>query len=201
MASKGLRFVSENGKSSTARTRVACVGDSITELTNYTNYLSDKLGSNYAVGNFGACGSKISLDSDNPYLYSDAFKDATEFQPTIVMIMLGTNDASLSLEHTRGDFVEDYLTLVKNFQSLESKPQVWIVKPPPILDENMGLSTYDFNQEIIPAFEVVAARANLPLIDVYSALQNPSYFTDGVHPNEEGAKLIAEVVYRALTSN
>jgi len=156
------------------------------------------LGKKYLVGNFGVCGSKITLDSDSPYLYSNAFKDAAKFQPDIVVIMLGTNDASPELEQYHGTFANDYLTLIERFQALANKPQVWVVLPPPIFTDWMGLSIEAFSREIIPAITQVAAKKNLPIIDVYSAMQNPCYFTDGVHPNEEGAKLIAEAVYRAM---
>ena len=198
-ASGGIKTsISKN--SSTTTIRVACVGDSITELTNYPTILSRLLGKNYVIDNFGVSGAKVTLDSDSPYLYSEACRDATKFQPNIVVIMLGTNDAVPDFEQCRGNFVEDYLTLVESFQSLASKPQVWVVKPPPIFADGMGLSIEAYSAEIVPAIVQVANKKNLPIIDVYSALQSPRFFTDGVHPNEEGAKLIAEVVYRVIVN-
>jgi len=187
-------------KNSTTIIRVACVGDSITELTNYPTILSRLLGKNYVIDNFGVSGAKVTLDSDSPYLYSEACRDATKFQPNIVVIMLGTNDAALDFEQYRGNFVEDYLTLLERFQSLASKPQVWVVKPPPIFADEMGLSIEAYDTEIIPAIIQVANKKNLPIIDVHSALQSPRFFSDGVHPNGEGAKLIADVVYRVIVN-
>jgi lysophospholipase L1-like esterase len=187
-----------NNSSLTDKIRVACVGDSITELTDYPNHLQQLLGKNYIVGNFGACGSTVSLDSESPYLYSQAFKNAIEFLPNMAVILLGTNDADPNLEQYRGNFVEDYLSLIERFLSLASKPRVWVVKPPPIFKDWMGLSPKILSQEIVPAVAEVEKRSNLSLIDVYSALQNPRYFADGVHPNEEGAELIAKVIYHAV---
>ena len=43
--------------------RVACVGDSITQITKYTADLQAELGSNYTVGNFGVSGSTVSLST------------------------------------------------------------------------------------------------------------------------------------------
>ena len=40
---------------------------------------------------------------------------------------------------------------------------------------------------------------NLPVIDVYTAFgEHSDYFVDGVHPNSQGAALIASEVYKAI---
>jgi acyl-CoA thioesterase I len=179
------------------QTRVACIGDSITELSGYPNQVKQILGDDYTVGNFGACGSTVSLDSENPYLYSPAFTEAYDFQPNIAVIMLGTNDANPNLEGQQGKFVEDFLTLLAAFNSLASKPAVWLVKPPHVFDE-VWLSGQIFAKEVIPALEEVAKRVNLPIIDVYSATHNGDLFFDGVHPNAEGARIIARVICRTI---
>jgi acyl-CoA thioesterase I len=182
-----------------AQTRVALIGDSITELTKYPYYATQILGPNYLVGNFGVCGSMVSLDSDCAYLHSDAFVEAANFKPNFAVVMLGTNDANLSLKESHTNFVEDYLVLIEKLQAFESKPRVWIVKPPPIFNETLGYSIEGLAKGVIPAIEEVARRAEVPFIDVYSALTNPRYFLDGVHPNDEGAKVIAMVVCKAVT--
>jgi lysophospholipase L1-like esterase len=39
----------------------------------------------------------------------------------------------------------------------------------------------------------------VPLIDVYTPLKDhPEYFPDGVHPDPDGAKLIAKIIYDAI---
>lgn len=190
--------MTKNTNNQTPQTRVACMGDSITELTNYTTYLSELLGENYAVGNFGICGSMVSLDSDSAYLYSKAFVEAKKFKPDIAVVMLGTNDASPNLEESHTNFIEDYLVLIEKLQALESKPRVWIAKPPPIFNETLGYSIEGLARGVIPALEEVARRVKVPIIDVYSALTNPRDFSDGVHPTDEGAMEIALVVCQAI---
>ena len=69
--------------------RVACVGDSITEITGYPSKLQSMLGENYTVGNFGATGSTVLLKSWKPYMNQPQFENAEAFQPNIVVIMLG----------------------------------------------------------------------------------------------------------------
>ena len=180
--------------------RVACVGDSITGGTDYPAELWMLFGANYTVGNFGVGGSAVSLDSGKPYMNETAFQEAKEFQPNIVIIMLGTNDASPINAKGNESFVEDYVTIVREFQALSTKPKIWIVKPPPVFSNGTGLSPGYFASNVIPNIEEVAKQTDLPIINVYSALANSSdFFPDGVHPNGEGAKLIANEIYKAIT--
>jgi acyl-CoA thioesterase-1 len=181
--------------------KVACVGDSITEGSDYPSELWMLLGSNYTVGNFGHGGTTVSQDAPTPYIQQTAFQEAKDFQPDIVIIMLGTNDALPALQMYNALFVDDYLRIVREFQALKSKPQIWIVLPPPIYHDGTGLSTEFFKQNVIPKIQEVANQTNLPIINVYAALSiRPDYFTDGVHPNTEGSKIIAQKIYNALTS-
>jgi lysophospholipase L1-like esterase len=180
--------------------RVACVGDSITEGTYYPADLWMLLGANYSVGNFGVGGSAVSLDSGKPYMKESVFQEAKAFQPNIVVIMLGTNDASPINANGNESFVEDYVKLVRAFQTLSTKPKIYLVKPPPVFSNGTGLNPEYFTDTVIPSIEEAAKQTNLSIINVYSALTNNSnFFADGVHPNAEGAKLIANEIYKAIT--
>ena len=180
--------------------KVACVGDSITANFGYPETLQELLGKNYLVGNFGLGGTTVNLDGETPYMYEPIFREAKESQPDIVIIMLGTNDAHPDLHKYNGSFVNDYITLVNAFQNLNSKPQIWIVKSPPIVNNGTGLSSEFLSQNILPKIEEVAQRTGLPLIDAYTPLlDKPEYFVDGVHPTFEGAMLIADEVYKSIS--
>jgi lysophospholipase L1-like esterase len=180
---------------------VACVGDSITELTTYVNDLQTLLGNTSVVGNFGVSGATITLSSVGPYLFENASKEAMAFQPTTVIILLGTNDARTDAFPYVYTFMKDYQYLVSKFQDLESKPQVYLVLPPPVYENNLNISRNDFSEVIIPLTKQVANDTATPIIDVYSAmLSHPEYFVDGVHPNDEGAQVIAQTIYQKLTA-
>ena len=180
--------------------KVACVGDSITANFGYPETLQELLGKNYLVGNYGLGGTTVNLDGETPYMYEPIFGEAKESKPDIVIIMLGTNDAHPDLHKYNGSFVNYYITLVNAFQNLNSKPQIWIVKSPPIVNNETGLSPEFFRQNILPKIEEVAQRTGLPLIDAYTPLLGkPEYFIDGVHPTYEGAMLIADEVYKAIS--
>jgi acyl-CoA thioesterase I len=203
IASSGVAslYMLSSGSDDKGKIRVACVGDSITGGTDYPPDLWMLLGENYTVGNFGVPGSTASLDSENPYVNNTAFQDAKDFEPNIVIIMLGTNDANSQITPNHKTFVDDYVRLVKVFQALSSKPQIYLVKPPPVFCNGTAPSAEYFRDNVIPIIEQAAKQANVPIIDVYSAMANQSvFFPDGVHPNSQGANLIAYEVYKAITS-
>jgi len=206
--------------------RVACIGDSITQGSAYPYDLWEMLGSRapftignytlypitinfvpignarYAVGNFGVGGTMVTLKSETPYMNTSAFQQALNYQPDVVVIMLGTNDAQPGVHQYNASFADDYKTLVNAFQTLPTKPKIWIVLPPPIFNsQNNKTSPEYLQQNVIPHIEQAANETNLPIINVNSALAGYSKdFPDGIHPNVAGAKIIANEIYKAITS-
>lgn len=172
--------------------KVACVGDSITQITGYPSDLQTMLGDNYTVGNFGCTGSTVLLNSWKPYMDQPEFRSAEEFDPNIVVIMLGTNDDLQSLRPDNDSFEGDYEQLIGAFENLRSAPQIYVAESPPIFSNSTDLSSTYLSDTLIPMTQDVAQNMGLPLIDVYGTFVNhPNFFVDGVHPNSEGAKLIA----------
>jgi lysophospholipase L1-like esterase len=188
----------QNEKPTPQIVRVACVGDSLTQSTKYPYYLGKQLGTNYNVSSFGAGSTTVLLNTETPYMNSTRFQSALEFQPDIVIIMLGTNDAQPNLKMYNASFVDDYRTLIAAFQAISSKPDIWIVLPPPIFSDQGGkIDPEYFKDTLIPFIEQVANQTNLSTIDVFSALASyPDYFPDGIHPTDEAAKLIADEIFK-----
>lgn len=182
------------------KTRIACIGDSITELSGYPNILQQSLGDSFTVGNFGACGTTVSFSSESPYVQSRAYALAKDFQPGHAIIMLGTNDANPDFYDYRDRFVADYMLLLDAIKTLSSNPKVWVARPPHVFDESW-LSGQILTMEVIPAVDEAAKQTKCPLIDVYSATGNPRLFFDGVHPNEVGARNIADVIHQTIISD
>ncbi len=179
--------------------RVACIGDSLTEVSGYPSDLQTLLGTFYNVENFGVSSTTVQLDTYKPYMYEAAFVGAKNFKPNIAVIMLGTNDARNDCAQSLENFTTDYIQLIDQFQALDSRTIVFIVIPTPIFQNSLVLNSTIFAEQIIPLIEQVAAEKNLPVVDVYSALQDyPGYFPDGVHPTSEGAQIIANQVYQAI---
>lgn len=177
---------------------VACVGDSITEWSEYPADLQTILGEDYNVSNFGVAGSAVSTNWFKPYMEQPAFQDSMDFEPSIVIIMLGTNDAHT--DQSTDSFVNDYETLVAYYQSLPGDQRIILVKPPPIYTNNLELDGTSLQEEVLPLIEQVAGNMSLPVLDVNAALTNhPEYFVDGVHPNSNGASAIAAEISQAIT--
>ncbi len=188
-----------NNTSSVNLIRVACIGDSITYDYGYPDKLQGSLGANYTVRNFGLNSATVLLNTETPYMYHDEFSMSKYFLPNIAIVMLGTNDARTDHFKSIDNFVSDYKKLINELQALESNPKIFLVKPPPLFNNTLSLENENLLEGIIPRIEQIASEKGLPVIDVYSALENHlEYFSDGVHPNSEGATIIANEVYEAI---
>lgn len=188
--------------------KVACVGDSITFGSgaepgkSYPSQLQALLGDKWQVGNFGVSGRTLLKKGDFPYWNEKAFKAAQAFAPDAVIIMLGTNDTKPQNWKYRSEFTSDYRELVKTFLDLPSKPKVFICRPCPVTPPgNYGINETNVQHEI-PQIDALAREMNLGVIDMHAALRsNPKLLPDHVHPNTQGAALMARAAYEALTGS
>ena len=188
-----------NNTSSGNLIRVACIGDSITRGSGYSDKLQNSLGVNYSVRNFGFDSSTVLLNTDTPYMHQVEFNRSKYFLPDIAIVMLGTNDARTDYFKSIDNFVSDYIQLINELQAIESDPKIFLVKPPPLFDNAFSLENANLEDGIIPRIEQIANDKSLQVIDVYSELENhPDYFPDGVHPNNEATTIIANKVYEAI---
>ena len=182
--------------------RVACLGDSITNITGYPEELQSLLGNDSAVGNFGVSGATVNLWSSNPYYYSFSFRDARNFLPTTVIVMLGTNDARVDNYLGIDNFTANYERLLNRTMRWNSTQQVFVVIPPPIFNNTLDLNATSYVEGVIPRIRQVASDLGLQLIDVYTPLvDHPEYFPDGVHPNSDAVKIIVDTISHAITAN
>jgi lysophospholipase L1-like esterase len=182
--------------------RVACLGDSITNMTGYPEELQKLLGNGSVVGNFGVSGATVNLNSNNPYYYDFAYRDARNFLPTTVIIMLGTNDARTDNFMKISNFTANYERMVNRTQRWNTTQQIFLVIPPPIFGNTLDLNSTSYAEGVIPRIKQVAIDLGLPIIDVYTPLVNhPEDFYDGVHPNNGGVRIIVDTIYQAIISN
>ncbi len=187
--------------------RVVCVGDSITygdgveerEKNSYPAVLQRLLGDHYRVRNFGDSGSALLAKSDKPYRKEGAYADALKFRPNVVVILLGTNDTKPWNWQHADDFAADYTELIRSFQKLSSQPQVFLCVPVPAYPGGAGIDDTRIRTGVKPKVEELGRELNLPVIDLYTTFSDKKeLFSDTVHPNAEGAKLLAETVARAI---
>jgi len=192
-----------------AKTKVACVGNSITfgetienrETNSYPAQLQRMLGDDYIVGNFGKSGTTLLLHGHRPYMKQEEFHKAMEFKADIVVIHLGINDTDpRNWPYYRDEFVGDYLALIDSMRPA----RILIARMTPIRDGHARFNsgTKQWHAEIQKAIETVAEISGAELIDFYDPLiVHPEFYNDFVHPSKEGASVLANVVYRAVTGN
>jgi sialate O-acetylesterase len=193
--------------------KVACVGNSITygfklenrERDAYPFQLQRLLGENYEVENFGKSGATLINQAYRPYTKQEEYKKAIAFAGDIVVIMLGVNDTDpRSWPNYRDDFVPDYLSLINDFRKANPKCKIWICRLTPVSHRHPRFKsgTRDWFWQIQADIERVAKIANVKLIDLYSPLScRPDLLPDALHPNAEGAGIIAQTVNSYITGN
>lgn len=165
----------------------------------YPAQLAAMLGAKWSVRNFGVNGATLLKKGNNPYWETNQFEPAHEFKPDIVVIKLGTNDSKPRNWKHKAEYVVDYIALINSFQKLDNNPKVWICYPVPVY-RRWGTLDNIIKEEILPLIDDVAKQTSVKVIDLYTALSNKKeMFPDTVHPNANGAKLMAETICAAIT--
>ena len=189
-----------------AQTLVDCVGDSITagwklkEADKYVTKLGGLLGSDYDVQNFGHSAYCILKTADKSYWDSPMFQAAQDFQPDIVTIMLGTNDAHPDYwPHYEADYMSDYADMIAYFEGLPTSPTV-IVLGLPYLKPG---GRYDGVVALDALLPGVAADAGVEFVEIWdvlvgSGLSPNQLMKDPIHPSAAAHTIMAETIYPVI---
>ncbi len=190
--------------------KVACIGNSITygsgiadrPKDSYPSQLGRMLGDQWIVRNFGVGGRTLLKKGDFPYWNEEAWVQAKAFLPNVVIIKLGTNDTKPQNWKYAADFYPDFRDMVKVLKALPSHPVIYLCKPVPAFGNRWGINDSIIVHGVIPDVENLAKAENLSVIDLYSALSGKGdLFPDQIHPNSEGAGLMAKAIYEQLTGH
>lgn len=209
-----LTTISASAASKKQKTiRVACIGNSITygtgiaDRTNdsYPSQLQRLLGSNYQVGNFGKPGATLLYHGYRPYVKQEEFKEAIAFKGDIAVMHLGINDTDpRNWPNYRDEFVKDYLSIMDSLRAANPKVRIILARMTPIADRHPRFvsGTKQWHGEIQTAIETVARVSGAELIDFYEPLYPyPYLLPDAIHPNPEGAGILAKTVYSGITGD
>lgn len=209
-----LTTISASAASKKQKTiRVACIGNSITygtgiaDRTNdsYPSQLQRLLGSDYQVGNFGKPGATLLYHGHRPYVKQEEFKEAIAFKGDIAVIHLGINDTDpRNWPNYRDEFVKDYLSIMDSLRAANPKVRIILARMTPIADRHPRFvsGTKQWHGEIQTAIETVAHVSGAELIDFYEPLYPyPYLLPDAIHPNPEGAGILAKTVYSGITGD
>jgi len=187
---------------------VVCAGDSITGWNNfgevrdwpYRTYpeflqaLCDPLGLTVANGGIAGEISPNGLGQVRDYL--DLFRNARYF-----VVGYGTNDLGMwpDVERTSPRIIENLDRMVRAIRDGGRQPILLNVPyanesmfPQRIAEDLHGMRDYHNERLSRHCLEI-----QVPLVDIASKLRD-EHFGDELHPNDEGAQVIAEEVYRSI---
>lgn len=190
-------------------TKIACVGDSITEgyglacqsKTGYPVRLDSILGPGYQVMNLGRSATTLQKKGDFPYWICKEFSDVFAYRPNIIIIMLGTNDTKPQNWNAK-NFARDYQSLIDTFKTISSHPKIYVCLPIPVFKTKWGINDSTLTHGVIPIVKKIAKDNNLPVMDLYDQMHGQAKNTvDSIHPNVEGAKIMAGFIARDLKNN
>ena len=189
--------------------KVACIGDSITwgftllnpRRDSYPSLLQKMLGEGYEVRNFGYNDAASRFDADTPYVKKRVYARSLEWNPDIVLFMLGTNDT----KRRNWDpeiFRRDYSALVDSYLNLPSHPRVILIAPIRIIMliniPFLGLNADIMEEGVRPAIHEIASRKGLECVDLKDLFTDATYMIDGVHPQRAGAQMLAQAIYSSV---
>ena len=211
----GLSGLTRIGTPAANQIRVACVGDSVTyghgvknwPKNNYPTVLQELLGDEYHVGNFGFSGRAVQPDSDQPYTATARYEKSLAYNCNILVFMMGSNDSKPENWNGPDQFAEDLRSLLNSYYQDNAERRLFLCTPPTAFftGDAEGLCTnFDVQpavvDEIAEVVRSVAEEYDCTLIDIHALTQaHPEWFEkDGVHPNNDGARAIAQTVADAL---
>jgi lysophospholipase L1-like esterase len=196
-------------------TRVACIGNSITEYAfgtpgteakdAYPIKLNELLGPTHYVVNKGKSGAYMQKNSPYPYWSTGSIKSVIDYKANIITIKLGTND-SRQQAWNKDKYIADYKSMIDTLNTINPKPAIWLCLPAPAWKRNgewpfSGISGDIIKNEVIPAIKQVAQEKGLKTLDLYTPmLTHEDLVADGVHPDARGQDSLAHWIYRALTA-
>ena len=193
--------------------KVACIGNSVTygmthknpAETSYPTQLQQILGEEYEVRNFGHSGATLLSKGHRPYINLPEYTAALEFAPDIAVIHLGLNDTDpRNWPNYRDEFYGDYMNIIEALREKNSKVEIYVCQMSPIFNwhRRFKSGTRDWYWQIQEVIKTIAENGNFELINLSRHLYNrPDLMPDALHPNEQGAEIIAKQVYSAITDD
>lgn len=182
-------------------TKIVCVGDSITysqgvlfsrETDSYPAILSELTG--HTVKNYGLSNRTLLSNGNFPYRNENHYANSLAENADVYIIMLGSNDTKPQYWNKDG-FISEYREFIKSYLDLENAPTVYIMIPPRVYVEQDGGNCDDatVGGELADAVNQLGEELSLEVIDLYTlTTDHPEWFPDGLHPNAEGNRAIAE---------
>ena len=213
----GFSGVHPESSTEEGKIKVACVGDSITyglgvsswPDSNYPAVLGNLLGPEYHVMNFGESGRSVQETADKPYVKEKSYINSLAYDSDILIFMMGTNDSKPYNWNGKEAFLQAYEKILDSYMQREHPPKLYLCTPATafyVKGESDGEAGFDIQPNIVEEiaqmireFATIYQKETI-LIDInFMTKEHPEWFEkDGIHPNREGAKGIAEYIAEAI---
>ncbi len=195
-------------KTKSQHVKVVCIGASITygagienrDKNSYPAQLQTILGKSFTVYNYGVSGCTLLKKGDRPYWATRQYQEALSINPDVVVIDLGGNDSKLINRIYIDEFEQDYRDFIRSFSELPSQPRIILLSAmPSFVRDTTGIWDQEIIHKINPKIQNVAFSEGKEIIDMHSPfIDKESIMSDKIHPNKEGAAIIAEAVSTIL---
>lgn len=197
----------------TPKIKIAAIGNSVTygagidqpSVNSYPAQLQQLLGNRHQVGNFGRSGATLLKNGHNPYYKTEEFRKAIEFKADIAIIHLGLNDTDpRNWPNYKDEFTGDYTWLIDTLKANNPTIKIYICQLSPIFSSHPRFlsGTFDWYWQIQNKIPKIAQANNVELIDFHSPLYSrPDLLPDALHPNKEGASILANTIFERITGN
>lgn len=189
---------------------IACIGDSITfgsgvvwtrKRDAWPYVLGRQLGQEYQVVNYGISGATMQKVSDKPYR-PDFFRAVETMETEAILLMLGTNDTK-PYNWNPKEFEASYAETIERLKTCTKKLFImappWAFALPDQTDVVCDIQKQVLTEEIYPTVLRLVKEYDLQVIDLYRLTEgHTEYFGDGLHPNQQGNRVIAEYIYEQI---
>ncbi len=177
------------------KTKIVCMGDSITEgfgITPEESYpfvLQKLLGEHYRVVNKGVCCCTVmNLETEGevmgmPYVRQDRYREALAQKGDIYVILLGTNDAQDGLDDVedivdplrnmisrKKEFKECYQSIIDSVKEAAPQAAIYMGIPAPVMQCIWRRHQEKYLQELMPYYaELLSDNPEIKKIDIHAA--------------------------------
>ena len=183
-----------------AKTKVACIGDSLTrgylleDAQSYPAQLQQLLGAQYEVRNFGHTSSYVIDDGPVEYRNTEDYSAAIRYDADILIFMFGSNDVG-AYNFTPLYFQNQYRELIDSFRQTKKNPKIYLIIAPDSHDLHFGL----IQQTIQPVMTLGQQLPATVINPYYLFLGHPEdYLSDGLHLTGIAYGKLAQLVLRAM---
>ena len=183
-----------------------CIGDSLTsgkipyydDANAWPEYLQDRLDGSWRVVNLGVIGATLSDRGGTPYRDTGNLDWVADFEPAVVFIMLGTNDAASSIWSAE-DYRRELAALVDEVRGYVPMAHVVLMAPTRTFCEEGSYFSIDderLRTEVREGVAYVAEQKGAQFVDLYEFTKDHrAWFPDTLHPATTGNEAIATHLY------